>query len=388
MTSSAASDGDADSFDLIASDLLALKDRTGRSYAEIGRRIGELRIERGTAPSAAFPARSTIYDAFRTGRTWIDPVLLRDIVRALGVDDAGADAWVDRSSAVRRRGERGPRRRTTRSDPAPVPDPLPITTPPPASAEAAARRGSLGWITTFLLVGGVALNLLGIVVVQALHLPIYLDMTGTAVVATVLGPWSGAAVAVASNLLGFTVGAPGAAPFALVNLAGALVWGYGVRRFRMGDDIVRFFNLNLLAAVACSLVGAPLGILLFGGFSGHGSDTVTSSFEMMGIPVLAAAFSANILTSVIDKLLTGFLALMIFVWLHRTLRVSASHMPLVEWLSALPGTRSETAAAGPVDPRTGTASRRRGPTSRAAIASAETAPVASPPHGRSGRAAR
>jgi energy-coupling factor transport system substrate-specific component len=310
-----------DSLDRIAADLLALKDAASLSYAEIGRRIGDARIRRGAPENAAYPARSTVYDAFRAGRTRVDHALLRDIVRALGADEHEAERWMRRARALRRPAEPAPRGRAA------SPHPIGGGVRPSASAP---RR----WFPAALLLGCVALNLLGIVVVQALHLPIYLDMIGTATASIMLGPWHGALVALSSNLLGFTVGAPGAAPFALVNLAGALVWGYGVRRFGMGAGIGRFFVLNLLAATACSLVGAPLGVILFGGLSGHGSDTVTNSIVTMGIPLIAAAFSANILTSVIDKLLTGFIALMIFVWLHRATGFPATHMPLVERLSA------------------------------------------------------
>ncbi|WP_368496164.1 hypothetical protein [Herbiconiux sp. A18JL235] len=321
---STGAEADADSLDRIAADLLALKERNPVSYAEIGRRVGELRVERGVAATAAFPPRSTVYDVFRPGRARIDPELLRDIVRALGATPAEVEEWVNRALRLRRGGEPGARQKAVAAPPAsaPVAVPAPHTEP---------RRR---WSTATLMLGCVIANLLGIVVVQALHLPIYLDMVGTAVASILLGPWHGALVAVASNLLGFSVGAPGAAPFALVNLAGALVWGYGVRRFRMGDDIGGFFALNLLAATACSLVGAPLGVILFGGLSGHGSDTVTESIVTTGVPLVAAAFSSNILTSVLDKLLTGFLALMAFVWLHRRAGFPASHMPLVEHLSA------------------------------------------------------
>jgi energy-coupling factor transport system substrate-specific component len=320
--------GDPDSLDSIASDLLALKEANPVSYAEIGRRIGQRRIDRGIPSAAAYPPRSTIYDAFRTGRTWIDSALLRDIVHALGVSDEEAEQWVERSQRLRRNGEPVARQRVTPTQP-------PATAPSlPPFIQFPTTRTPPWWSPYALILGCIALNLLGIVVVQALHLPIYLDMAGTASVAMILGPWPGAFVALASNLLGFSVGAPGAAPFALVNLAGALVWGYGVKGFHMGDDIGRFFLLNLLAATACSLVGAPLNVILFGGLSGHGSDTVVESIVHMGVPMIASAFSANILTSVIDKHLTGFIALMVFVWLHRTAHFSASRMLLVERLSA------------------------------------------------------
>ncbi len=319
-----------DSLDRIAADLLALKEANPISYAEIGRRIGEQRVARGVPAAAAYPPRSTVYDVFRAGRTRIDPELLRDIVTALGGDEAEVERWAQRARQLRR-----PTEPTARQRVAPTARPVAL----PASADIDRFPGAQQprwWSPYVLLLGCIVLNLLGIVVVQALHLPIYLDMAGTATASIILGPWHGAVVATAGNLLGFAVGAPGAAPYALVNLAGALVWGYGVRRWRMGDGIGRFFALNLLAATACSLVGAPLGVILFGGLSGHGSDTVTESIVTMGLPLIAAAFSSNILTSVIDKVLTGFMALMAFVWLHRAAGFPASHLPLVERLSASP----------------------------------------------------
>ena len=154
----------------------------------------------------------------------------------------------------------------------------------------------------------------------------------TAVAAMVFGPWAGVVVGLSTNVFGFVVGAPGAAPFALVNVAGALVWGYGIRRFGMGADLFRYVNLTLLVAVACSLVGAPLGVLMFGGYSGHGSDNVTSSIAGLGLPVVAAAFSANILTSVIDKMLSGFIALVGIAMLRSRVSIPTAQIPLVERL--------------------------------------------------------
>ncbi|WZH35329.1 MAG: hypothetical protein PIR02_11120 [Microbacterium enclense] len=334
MILSASPQEQPDSLDRIARDLLAFKDSRGPvSYGELARRVGELRIARGVPASAAYPARTTVYDVFRPGRTRMDPTLVRDIVLALEADAAEADRWVERYHRIRRPAEPAARQRADTAVAAPA---LPAPPRPRASP-----RAPLRFIPVTIL-GCLLLNFAGLVLVQHLHLPLYLDMAGTAVAAIVFGPWYGVAVGLATNLLGFAVGAPGAAPFALVNAVGALVWGYGVRRFGMGTDIVRYFQLNLLVAIACSLVGAPLGVLLYGGFSGHGSDTVTSSLEVLGLPLVAAAFSTNILTSVIDKLLTGFVALIVFVWLRGILRVPATHMPLVDHLRVPPTPRRIT----------------------------------------------
>lgn len=326
MTLPASSQDHPDSLDGIARDLLTLKEAHGPvSYGELARRVGEIRLARGVAAPAAYPARTTVYDVFRAGRTRMDPVLVADIVRALTGDDGEAARWVERYQRVRRLTDPGIRPRPAEPASAPPSPAAPRGPLPPL-----ARRR---YVTATIL-GCLLLNFAGLIVVQQLHLPIYLDMAGTAVAAIVFGPWYGAAVGVTTNMFGFLVGVPGAAPFALVNVVGALVWGYGVRRFGLGGDIVRYFRLNLLVAVACSLVGTPLGILLYGGFSGHGSDSVTSSLEFLGLPLIAAAFSTNLLTSVIDKLLTGFVALIVFVWLSGAAGMPAGIVPLVDHLRA------------------------------------------------------
>ncbi|KAA9084139.1 ECF transporter S component [Microbacterium radiodurans] len=330
----------SDSLDSLVADLVTLKDAGGSvSYAELVRRIADLRIARGMSPAAAQPSRTTVYDAFRPGRARINPDLLRDIVLALGRTDDEATEWVARYRALRASSEPAPRR----AEPIATPKPAAAAPPPLAAPKSAALMmtalqkapASLSRrFVALLMLGGVLVNFAGMATVQALHLPIYLDMAGTAATAIILGPWHGVAVGLTTNVFGFVIGSPGAAPYALVNVAGALVWGYGVRRFGLGASLHSYFTLNLLVAVACSLVGTPLNVLMFGGFSGHGSDGVVSSIVTMGLPVLAAAFSANILTSVLDKLLAGFIALTVFAMLHSRFGVPAAHMPLVERLSS------------------------------------------------------
>ena len=63
------------------------------SYAEIARRIGQLR-------AGAEPAKVTVYDCFRPGRRRVDDGLIGDIVRVLGGEAADADGWRDAARAL------------------------------------------------------------------------------------------------------------------------------------------------------------------------------------------------------------------------------------------------------------------------------------------------
>lgn len=156
---------------------------------------------------------------------------------------------------------------------------------------------------------GIALNFIGHALVGTLHLSLYLDMVGTALAAILLGPWCGVVVAISGSTAGFAVHGVMALPFGFVNIAGALVWGYGIRRWRLGTTVPRFFVLNLLVAASCSLVATPLLVWGFGGGTGHAADGITQTFESFGEPLSFAVLQSNLFTSTADKLLTGFVAL-------------------------------------------------------------------------------
>lgn len=156
-----------------------------------------------------------------------------------------------------------------------------------------------------------ALNIVGGYIAEILRLPIFLDMIGTAVVAIVLGPWWGALVGVITNTGSAFLTGPISLPFALVNVVGALVWGYGVRSFGMGRTIPRFFVLNLLVALAATLTAVPIYVFIFGGATGAFSDVLTAAFLAMGQNLIVSVFSSNILVSLADKIIGGFVALAI-----------------------------------------------------------------------------
>lgn len=290
----------APTFDDIAAGLRRLRAGAGDpSYAEIVRLIAAQRQARGVPAEAARPGRTTVYDAFRPGRRRIDPALVVEIVRALGGDDEEAARWEASCRAAR---QHTVATREVAAEPV-----IPAAEAEDDLDPAAGRRR--GVLLAVGLVACVLVNLVGRVTIDALRLPLYLDMVGTAVAAVVAGPWWGALVGVATNAGGtFTSGADSMV-FGLVNVAGALVWGYGVRRFAMGRTVPRFFVLNVVVALVCTLVAVPIILFGFGGQTGHGSDSVAATFEEVYHQLALAVLSANLLTSVADKLISGFVAL-------------------------------------------------------------------------------
>ncbi|RKQ37104.1 ECF transporter S component [Kocuria tytonis] len=160
------------------------------------------------------------------------------------------------------------------------------------------------------------LNLMGKYLHQGMRLPLHMDMTGTAVSAIALGPWFGVTVGLASNALGTFTDGPGALLFAPVNTVGALIWGYGVRHFGRGRTLVSYFRLCVLAAVGCTLTAAPVILLLFPGRELTQTGTFGEALGAAGASLVFTVFSANGAYSMVDKLLTGFIALVVLQRVH------------------------------------------------------------------------
>ena len=309
----------ANSYDDIAHDLQLLRFAAGDiSYAEIVRRIAAHRELGGVDASNARPARTTVYDAFRAGRTRVNPQLVGEIARVLGASEAEVAQWELRCLHARR---------NSRAVPGAVPEaePEPITPQPSVIGETVpARRRKL-----MLVLACVGLNVLGFTLVAWLGLPLYFDMVGTAIVAIVLGPWAGVAVGLSTNAIGLAITDSSSIAFALVNIAGALVWGYGARRLRLCQTFPRYVLLNVLVALSCSLVASALLVLVFNGGTGHASETTTRNLAAMGNSMYLAVLGSNLIHSLADKLLTGFVVLGALGAVRRWIEV-----PFYEALSA------------------------------------------------------
>lgn len=290
--------GSTEPLDALAEDLQRLRNMAGDvSYAEIAVRIARKREEQGINPAAARVARSSVFDAFRTGRRRINTELVVEIALALGEDDTAAGLWRQRCLDARL---------TSRTSAATTAPDHPI-----APVQAPAHPARALALIVVLLIGCVGVNLFGDTIVDKFQLPVWLDMIGTATAAIALGPWHGVLVGVLTNLLGGIQGNPETLPFLPVNVVGALVWGYGYRLFCANGSALRFILLTVAVAISCTLVAVPINVLVFGGVAGHVSDSVTSTLIATGEGLWVAVFSANVTLSLLDKMIAGGIALLV-----------------------------------------------------------------------------
>ncbi|MEI2712574.1 MAG: ECF transporter S component [Nocardioides sp.] len=276
------------------------------SYADIAAEVGRIRVGRGTPSERARVARTTVYDAFRTGRRRLDSTLVADIVRALGGSETEAEDWAKRCHRAVQQAPLALVAEVRESAPDPETSPAVVEVEP---AEQVVVEMSTKAACAIALVCVLA-NLPGRVIIDFLSLPLYLDMIGTAFAAIALGPWWGAGVGLTTNLLGAAITGPVSIPFALVNVAGALAWGYGVRRWRLGRSIPRFFALNTLVALVCSVVAIPIIFLTSHGITNHhGVYEISQTLVHATHSMVMSVSISNLLTSLADKLVSGFVAL-------------------------------------------------------------------------------
>lgn len=186
------------------------------------------------------------------------------------------------------------------------------TLPTAESAPATGRLVNPNSLSLVLTVSALAvvLNVAGGTAVGLLSLPfLFLDAIGTFLVAALFGIRWGILVGVLSNLvLGVTSG-PSSIPFALVQVAIAVIVGFIANRW--GYTIRTAPIAGLAVAIVAPIIGTAIALAVFGGLTGGAIDVLVLWLEQVGQNAFGAAFWPRLGSNVIDKVLTAFVTLAI-----------------------------------------------------------------------------
>lgn len=278
-------------------------DAGGVSYGEIASRVAARRVAAGATALAAQVPRSSVYALFQTGRRRVNLDLFVDVAAVLDAPDDELRSMRARVLEVQLR-QRTPR-------------PTGAALRPTVSVEPherpTQRRGLIPrWggdrqVGLLLVAASIGVNFVGGAVAAKFQLPLYLDMIGTAATAIALGPWWGAFVGAASNAVLAIGSHPVSLVFAVVNIAGGLLWGFGARRSRVRRSGWAFALLNVVVAVSCSAIAVPIHVLAFGGAApGHASAGLVGALKALGESAWAAMTPLNLAMSLVDKQLAGW----------------------------------------------------------------------------------
>ena len=186
----------------------------------------------------------------------------------------------------------------------------------------AAWRGGLPTTLVIALVPlAVAVNFMANSAAGLLRLPIYLDTIGTLLAAVLLGPWWGALAGVLTNAVGVVPNGVSNLLFAPVNVAAALLWGYGIRSLGLGRNAVLFFMAAVLVGVVTGALATPIVLFLYGGATGHPSDLITAALASFGLE--RATLTSSVLSSIADKVVSAYIGLALVAALPAALTARA-----------------------------------------------------------------
>lgn len=146
----------------------------------------------------------------------------------------------------------------------------------------------------------IAINIVLGIITSSLKLPLYLDTLGTIFAAVYFGPWYGAAVGALTNILTGMLFNPKDIPFLLVNVAVGLIVGFAAKKFNW--SLATAVITGLILSVVCPLIGTPIGIWVYGGLTGTGTDLLFMWLQKVGNSIFVSSFLSKILNNLLDKI--------------------------------------------------------------------------------------
>lgn len=165
----------------------------------------------------------------------------------------------------------------------------------------------------------IALNIVLGIVTAALKFPFYLDVMGTMLVAVFFGPWYGAVVGGATNILtSIFSGSVSGMPFMLVSIAVGLVTGFAFRKMKF--TFVNAVLIGILTGVIAPIIGTPIGIAVYGGLTGTISDVAVMFLKQSGASIFTASFIPKLFNNLLDKIGSMILVYLLVVALPKNLK--------------------------------------------------------------------
>ncbi len=168
----------------------------------------------------------------------------------------------------------------------------------------------------------IALNIVLGIVTAALKFPFYLDVMGTMFIAIFFGPWYGAVVGGATNILtSIFSGSVSGMPFMLVSIAIGLITGFAFRK--MNFTFVNAILIGIVTGIIAPLIGTPIGIAVYGGLTGTVSDVAVMFLKQSGTSIFTASFLPKLFNNLLDKIGSMILVYLLIAALPKNLKPKA-----------------------------------------------------------------
>lgn len=145
------------------------------------------------------------------------------------------------------------------------------------------------------------INLIGGTLASTLKLPLFLDMIGTILSATLAGPWVAAVVGLLTNVFLALVTNPVYLPYSLVSIGCGLLTGYMVKGGlfnKIWGVVVTWLAATLLSVV----ISSTITVLVFGGATGAtGTSILTATLIAASKKIVASVVASSFVENLVDR---------------------------------------------------------------------------------------
>ena len=145
-------------------------------------------------------------------------------------------------------------------------------------------------------------------IIGSVGIPLYLDSTGTVLVAALAGPWAGIATGVLSSLV-WSAFNPSVLPFAATSAAVGGLAGVAINHGAL-KNIATVLLSGAVIGIVVGMLAAPVAAFVYGGTAGVGTGAVVLLLREMGHSLLQSVTLQSFISDPLDKALV-----MLLVWL-------------------------------------------------------------------------
>ena len=145
-------------------------------------------------------------------------------------------------------------------------------------------------------------------IIGSVGIPLYLDSTGTVLVAALAGPWAGIATGVLSSLV-WSAFNPSVLPFAATSAAVGGLAGVAIKHGAL-KNIATVLLSGAVIGIVVGMLAAPVAAFVYGGTAGVGTGAVVSLLRELGHSLLQSVTLQSFISDPLDKALV-----MLLVWL-------------------------------------------------------------------------
>ena len=147
----------------------------------------------------------------------------------------------------------------------------------------------------------VGINLVGGMLASSLKLPLFLDMIGTYVAASLAGPWVAALVGLLTNVFLSLVANPVYLPYSLVSISVGLTVGF-MMRAGLFRKIWGIAIIWIASSLVSAIVAGTITVFVFGGATGAtGSSFITVTLIALSERIIASVFTSAMIENLIDR---------------------------------------------------------------------------------------